>query len=132
MLFIKRLLKYDEKHLSKSTINSDEIGSFSYIIVALLLERIQLYGWKMFDSKIKKHIIIKFFVKLTIITAKSFRMLSEVYDKECLSRDPGNPCIGRHQLPQEWKKQKLARRNSKQYSLFSLILKSTNTIIKRY
>jgi len=50
------------KHLSKS-INTDEISSFSYTLVALLLVRVRLYCRKMLDIKIER-VNIKFLVKL--------------------------------------------------------------------
>ncbi|XP_025422876.1 protein GVQW3-like [Sipha flava] len=40
----------------------------------------------MLDIKIEQRVNIKFLVKLKKTTAKSFRMLCEVYVEECLSR----------------------------------------------
>jgi len=51
-------------HLSKSTINTDDIDSFSYTLVALLLVRVRLYCRKMLDIKIEQRVNIKFLVKL--------------------------------------------------------------------
>ena len=45
------------KHLSKSTMNTDGIDSFSYTLVALLLVRVRLYCRKMLDIKIEQHVL---------------------------------------------------------------------------
>jgi len=74
------------KQLSKSIMNTDDIDSFSYTLVAMLLVRVRLYCRKMLDIKIEQRVNIKFLVKLKKTAAESFRVLCEVYGEECLSR----------------------------------------------